>query len=104
LRRRQNLEESALGPNLLRQRLRDGGPVAIEVPRQQCFELAIAVRQALEPLGEGARGRVKIAPQKARESRRRFAGVRRQGFPHRRQHAVGLALDRLTIECTACLA
>ena len=99
-----DLEEGALLADLAGKRLRDRGTIAVEVLGQQQLDLAVAFGQLVEALRQRAGRRIEVGAQEARDRRRGLARVRAQCVADSAQQTLALALNRLRVECPACVA
>ncbi|HMI85863.1 MAG TPA: hypothetical protein VK550_17320 [Polyangiaceae bacterium] len=88
---------------MLRQCLRETGPLTVDVFGQHQFELAATLHQALEPQGQRSGHGVEIAAENLGDSLGELSGAIDEHLAHGAEHALALALDGLRIEATTCL-
>jgi len=77
---------------------REDGALAVEVPGHEGLELAVALGEPLEALGEGAGARVEVAAEDAGEPFGDLAVALDEELAHRVEQALALALDGLGVE------
>ena len=101
---REQLEEGALLADVLRERLREHRALAVEVLREHRLELAVALREPLEPLGKRAGLRVEVDGEEVGHAVGDLAGAIDEELAHGAEQAIALTLQRLRVERAARLA